>query len=619
MKELRSRLRFGLVAFLLLSSCVATIGQTIDSTDIADFFSVQNATQVDDFSKDSIYKLIGENETLHDVYHFGNAKLNLQTGKLDQAMADAKTRLRELPASLPLFAHAKYYNIIGSVHAQRQETKQAIFFFEKALRLSEAANQDTYAAMMENNIANMYFALFDYESAYKHITKGFEIMQHYPEHQFHSSLAAVLSISEAKLGKWEQAKVHGQLALQSAEKKGDLIAIIVANLALGEVANSEKAHEKAKAHLTASLALSEKYDQKPYIILNSIGLMVANLGTENHSLAVKFGEKALSLVNEGGDQTTLYSIKKNLAAAYFGTNQPGMAYQMMRESNEIFQRINSIENKKAINEILLKYDSEKKQKELIESNNALLEKKIEQKNLMIILGLLGLLTLTLIFIIGYINHRNKERIALIKAMQEKKVIQAVFDGEEFERERIARELHDGVASNLTALRYQLMANQRISDQDKTQLEKMLLQAHEDTRRLSHNLAPISFEKFGFEKALDQFAKENSREDCEVFSTISPTGVLIPKDKAFIIYRVAQELTQNAMKHSKASEISIQVIVDKNQNLTLIVEDDGIGFDFEQKKHSNGMTSIAKRATELNGAFLVDSSKNGGTIATFTIS
>lgn len=617
MTEVIRRFRYCLLVLVFLWSCLGANGQTIDSTGIAAFFSPGNLPKVNEHSKDSVYRLIGRNENLQDIYHFYDAKLNLQTGNFDQALMLAKNRLTHLPENLPEFNKAKYYNIIGSVHANQQETKRAIIFFEKALRLSEEAGEYTYAAMMENNIANMYFSLVDYESAYTHVAKGYEWMKEYPEHPFYSNLVAVLSISEAKVGKMAEAKEHGQIALRSAEKKGDLVAIIVANLALGEVANSEKKYENAKEHFTASLELSEKYNQRPFIILNSIGLMVANLETNANFLAVEFGEKALGLVNDGGDKTTIYSIKKNLAAAYFRTNQSGRAYELMRESHEIFRRINSIENKKAINDILLKYDSEKKQNALIASNNELLQKEIEQKNLILILGLLALLIIGLAFIIGYINHRNKGRLALISAMQEKKVIQAVFEGEEIERERIARELHDGVASNLTALRYQLMANNNLPEQDKAQLEEILLQAHEDTRRLSHNLAPISLEKLGFEKALDQFARENTREDCAVISALIPAGVSVPKDKAIIMYRVAQELTQNAIKHAEASEISIQILVD--EEISLIVEDDGKGFDFEQLKDSNGMASIAKRAAQLNGTFEVDSSQNHGTIAKFTIS
>lgn len=616
MRAIVGRFRNCIALLLFLSICNFTFGQKTDSTGIADFFNLKNLSQVNDSSKDSLYQLVDHDVVLEDIYHYSDARLNLQTGKFDGAMKMANDRVTHLPPSLSEYTKAKYYNIIGSVYANKQEPQRAIVFFEKALRLSEDANEGTYASMMENNIANMYFLLVDYESAYKHVAKGYEEMKKHPEHPFYSSLVAILSISEAKVGKMKEAKEHGQIALKSAEKKGSVIAIIVANIALGEVANSEQKFDVAKVYLTTSMELSEKYNQTPLIILSSIGLMTANLETKHYSVSVEYGEKALELLKDVGDQTTTYSLKKKLAAAYFGTNQPAKAYSMMRESHEIFRKTNNIENKKAINDLLLKYDSEKQEKELVASNNELLQKKVERNNLLIVLGLLSLVIVSLAFIIGFIRRRNRDRMALMNSQQEKRVIQAVFDGEEIERERIARELHDGVASNLTAVRYQLMANEKISQKDKAQLEGILLQAHEDTRRLSHNLAPFSLEKFGVEKALNQFAQENSTEKCLVIATVTPSNISIPKDKASILYRVAQELTQNAIKHAEASEISIQIMI--SNQMTLIVEDDGKGFNYMDKKDSNGLGSISKRATQLNGIFEVDSSLNHGTVTTFTI-
>lgn len=620
--DMQSKLRFFFVKpiaiFIALYLVLPSIGfaQKVDSTSIAIFFSPQNLLNVNRQTKDSIYKLTGKNEVLRDLYYYHDARLNLQTGQLDEAMNICLLRLENIPENLPEFTKAKYYNIIGSVHANNQEIKRAILYFEKALRFSEEADQDIYASMMESNIANMYFSLVDYDSAYKHISKGYKVMKKYPEHPFHSNLVAILSISEAKVGKMTEAKKHGLIALKSAEENGGTIAIIVSKLALGEVANSEGKYVEAKVHLTNSLELSERYQQKPFIILNSIGLMVANLGLKQYSEAVEYGEKALNLTKEGGDQSTTYSIKKNLAAAYAGTNQPVKAYEMLSESHAVFREVNSIENKKSINNILLKYDSEKKQKELIASKNELLQKKMERNNLTITLAFFVLISIVLVFTIRNIKNRNKSRILIIQNEQENKINQAIIESEEFERERIANELHDGVASRLTAVRYQLMANERIPQADKTQLGEILLQAHEDTRRLSHNLSPISIEKLGFEKALIQFAEENSTEKSAVIASITPSGKLIPPDKATILYRVAQELTQNAMKHALASEISIQVFV--NDKITLIVEDDGKGFDFEQKKDSNGLLTIAKRANQLNGTFLIDSSINCGTTATFIL-
>ena len=606
---------FFVLAFF--SFAFVSSGQTTDSTQIATFFSPQNIPNINQKSKDSLCRLVDKSEKLQDIYRWHEAKLLLQTGQFDEAFTKANKGILEIPKGFSDYSKAKYYNIIGSVHANKQETKRAIQYFEKALRLSEEAKETINAALMESNIANMYFSLVDYESAYKYAKSAFEKMESHPEHPFYSSLVAVLSISEAKVGKMKSAKKHGKIALKNAESSGSLIAIIVANLALGEVANSEKKYDEAKKHLSASLELSEKYQQKPFIILNSIGLTVASLGTKNYSEAVEYGEKALALVDQGGDKTTTYSVKKYLAEAYFGINQPQKAYRLMKEAHAVFRDKNSIENKKAINDILVKYDTEKKEKDLIASRNELLQKKVERNNLLLILGLLALVTIGLVLGILFIRHRNQNRIALLNSVKAKEVLQAVFDGEEVERERIAHELHDGVASNLTAVRYQLMANENIPAEDKAQLEGILLQAHEDTRRLSHNLAPIYLEKFGFEEALKQFANENSTDKCKVYSSVLPAGSEIPKVKANVLYRVAQELTQNAIKHAEANEISIQVTV--GDFITLLVEDDGLGFDFESKKDSNGMASILRRANQLAGSFEIDSNANHGTIANFIIS
>ncbi|MEM6802924.1 MAG: tetratricopeptide repeat protein [Bacteroidota bacterium] len=606
------------VILLLAGFCLGNkiLGQAPDSSAIAAFFSPGNLGAITDTSKDSLYELTGNNKKLQEAFRFHEAALFLQIGQFDQSQEKAEAGLLALDESFPTYSKAKYYNVIASVYARKQEPKRAIEYFEKALSLSEEADEKVNAALMRSNIANIYFSLVDYESAYKYVSQAYETFQHHPEHPFYGSLLAVLGISESKIGKMKEAKEHGQLALDKAKETNNLIGLILGNLALGEVANSDEQFESAKKYLSSSLEISEKYQQPPFILLNSIGLMAANLGKENFPEAAKFGEKALALVEQGGDQTTVYSVKKNLAEAYHGINQPAKAYRLMRESHELFRDKNSIENKKAINDILLKYDAEKREKELIANRNELLQKKIEQRNLWMILGLLFLLTVGLISALLFIRQANRNRIALLKAEKEKDILKATFEGEEIERERIAYQLHDGVASNLTAARYQLMANQAIPKDAKTQLESILLQAHEDTRRLSHNLAPIYLEKYKFEEALKVYASENSYEKCKVSADIFPKGKQIPKEEATVLYRVAQELTQNALKHAEASEISIQIFI--ADELTLMVEDNGKGLDFEAEKHKNGISSLLRRAEQLGGSFSIDSHPHQGTTATFLI-
>lgn len=590
--------------------------QKTDSTQIATFFIPQNAKNVTGSAMDSLFSLVKAKPKLTDIYYFHEARFLLQTGQFDLAKEKSEKAIKNLPKSTPPFAKVKFINVIASVHANKQESKKAIALFEKALRISDEAEEVIQASLLRSNIANMYFSLVDYESAYKYVSEAFEVMKDHPEHSFYSSMAGVLSISEAKIGKMKEAKKHGQLALKNAEKTGNLVAIIVSNLSLGEVANSEKDFELARTYLNTSLELSEKYQQRNFVLLNSIGLMAANNGLKNYTKATVHGEKALSMITDGGDKTTIYSIKKYLAEAYFGIGKHKEAYQLMRESHAVFKDNNSIENKKAINDILVKYDTERKEKELAESKNELLQKRIERTNLLSILGVLFFVIIGLVVGNLFIRNRNKNRIALLKVEQDKELLQAVFDGEELERERIATELHDGVASNLTAVRYQLMQNDNIPKGDKEQLEGIILQAHEDTRRLSHNLAPIYIEKYGFQEALQHFVSENLTDKCAVNLNFISSGENIAKEKAKVLYRVAQELTQNAIKHAKAEEITLQVSV--NEKINLIVEDDGVGFDSNISQKSNGLESIRRRAEQLNGSFEIDSSPGRGTTTIFSI-
>lgn len=609
------------VTLILLTLCVlspysVSSSQQPDSTSIATFFSPQNLPNINKNSRDSLYSLLSGNNELKDIYQFQDAQLYLITGKLDKAKTTANSYLNKIPKKLPAYEKAKFYNIIGKVHASKQEHQKAISNFQKALRLSEEAGEETNAAMMNSNIANIYFSLVDYESAYKYAWSGYQQMKKYPNHWFYSNLLSVLSISESKLGKMKAAKEHGQMALKSAQSK-DLIAMIVANLALGEVANSDEEFDQAKVHFNRSLEISEKYGQKPFIILNSIGLMTANLGTGDYPEAVANGELALSLVDTTGDMTTLYSIKKNLGKAYFGTEQFSKAYQSMDESHAIFRDKNSIENKKAINELLVKYDTEKKEKALAKSRSKLLQEKIDRKNLSIWMIVLFVILIGLGLGLLFIRIRNKNRMELFNAKKEKEIIQAIFEAEEIERERIARELHDGVASSLVAARYQVISNGNIAEDDKKVLENLLSQTHEETRRLSHNLAPVYIEKYGFHEALLHFAKDNITSDCAIHVAVLPQDARLEKNKANVVYRVAQELTQNAMKHANAHEISIQVLLDA-EKVTLMVEDNGDGFDVNTTKQSNGITSIYRRAEQLDGYFHIESNLNSGTIATFGV-
>jgi len=125
-------LRNYITILIFLSNCGILYSQTIDSIGITIFFNLQNRAQITDSSRDSIFKLVGKNEKLQDTYYYSDARFKLQIGKFDEAMQIANDRNSNLPNYFSEYYKAKYYNIIGSVYANKQDIKKAIVFFRQS-------------------------------------------------------------------------------------------------------------------------------------------------------------------------------------------------------------------------------------------------------------------------------------------------------------------------------------------------------------------------------------------------------------------------------------------------------------------------------------------------------
>lgn len=220
----------------------------------------------------------------------------------------------------------------------------------------------------------------------------------------------------------------------------------------------------------------------------------------------------------------------------------------------------------------------------------------------------------------------QEVTALEKVEYFKSQVDAILQGQEMERERIAAELHDAIKPLLSIaslnLESLLDGNENIQDFKLEKLENsisILENAIDTVNEISRNLSPAILNNFGLEKAFEQFCNK-----------IRETGIVRVDFKAFgleeeldpkvelTLYRIGQELVNNTLKHADATSLDIQ-IVRHPKSLVLTVSDDGNGFDTtmqELKTSGFGFRNITYRVHSLNGEFNIDSSKGKG--ATITI-
>lgn len=214
-----------------------------------------------------------------------------------------------------------------------------------------------------------------------------------------------------------------------------------------------------------------------------------------------------------------------------------------------------------------------------------------------------------IFVVFYQKRMIKEQLkrqALEYEFQQK-VLQAELESQETERRRLAADLHDSIGGMLSTIRVGLatMARQLADPQSMDQTKQMLDDTITSVRRISRDLMPSTLDKFGLIHAL--------RELCERFQNTSRIAIdfieeghfdQIDKNRQLMIFRIVQELLNNAVKHSQASQIGVHLVL--HGGLTVMVEDNGIGFNAEAIKkdiHSGkglGLFNIENRARLLGG-------------------
>ncbi|MFT4599887.1 MAG: signal transduction histidine kinase [Arenicella sp.] len=191
--------------------------------------------------------------------------------------------------------------------------------------------------------------------------------------------------------------------------------------------------------------------------------------------------------------------------------------------------------------------------------------------------------------------------------QQKHLLTAIIKGEEKERKRLARELHDGISGNLVSLSIKIN-----SDSSKEEVEELTRKTLLEVRNISHNLLPPQFDDLSIDKILDNYI-ESSRSDFPFTIQFNKKGDFggLNNDGKITLYRIMQECISNAVKYAEAIEMTIQLMEDDSQ-ITLMIEDNGIGFNTEDSTDGIGILNMKSRVADLQGEFTIDSSKEMGT-------
>lgn len=268
-----------------------------------------------------------------------------------------------------------------------------------------------------------------------------------------------------------------------------------------------------------------------------------------------------------------------------------------------------------------KYETGKKEQTI-----TLQAEQLKNRRFLIAILLISLAGILITMFVFYRNYQQKQiiqqhRIHQLETEKYLAATESVIKGEEQERSRLAKELHDGLGGMLSGIKYafsNLKNNLIMTPDNALSYERaidMLDTSIREMRRVAYNMMPEALLKFGLDAALRDFCSEiNFAGSLKItYQSFGLKEKNIVQSKSIAVYRIVQELINNALKHSGASEMLVQLSFD-NQKMSITVEDNGKGFDVQHLEKANGIgwRNIRNRVDFIKGTLDIHSSENHGT-------
>lgn len=559
------------------------------------------------------------------------------------------------------------YNQLGLIYIEKNNLKKALDNLLKAEEKFEELDKRNIIGITSNNIGDLYRRLGDYDNAMTYLIKSLEIKKAQNNHEAIALTQQNIGLFQLELDNYESALGYLNKSKNTFEKLKDDYELAKVYKNLGTTYFQKAEMDSATVYFSKSLSIKEKlklddtdpgvhnnlgniyykkglYDKALNIYFKSLKINSTievnnNIGhiyyqNKNYFLAIEYYNNALKIADTSGRILEQMDALNSLADTYAKVGNYALSYKF----NELHSVLrDSLENEfKQATNLKVNYEEQQKQTALLEKEQA----ETKRKTILIYSLIGGIVLLTLLFFALLRINKQKQLVRLAEKSQliesqkveellkkqELKSLNAMMIGQEEERRRIARDLHDRLGSMLAMVKNHFksvevdIANLKNSNTKLYKKANILLdEACEEVRKISQDMTSGVLTKFGLIAALEDLKDtllESKRLDVEFMSH----GFVdrLPLNFEITVYRIFQELISNVLKHANATELSMQILKGKDL-LNIIVEDDGKGFDPKLLYSGMGIKNIESRVDSFGGDLRIDSSLFKGTIITIDFS
>jgi signal transduction histidine kinase len=549
-------------------------------------------------------------------------------GKFSEALELCKENAQRWEGSNNKQELAAAYINLGSEWQYLSDFQTAAENYLKALTYADAIQHLTYQRVANNNLASLFNSLQQPEKGKVYAQRALDIAIALKNDYAIASSLINLGNAENSLQKFDSSLSRFRQVETLGQKMEDQLIIMDGWLGIAETYSLQQRSKEAEPYLLNTFKLSKSIEANEYQLYACMGLSDLYIKTKQYNKADPYLDAGTDLAKALGTRLELkdlYFKKAELQEA------KGDAADALLWYKKFVLLDDSLTNEKINNNINLgeiKYETDKKKLQIanLEAQKKLQQLTIRQQNTFN--WILGGSAVSILFmaLLGWRNFRQKQLLQkqqILDLEKEKQLLatESMLKGQEEERSRLAKDLHDGLGGMLSGVKFSfsnLKETMRMEQQDMQSFERnidLLDSSIKELRRVAHSMMPEVLIKYGLDAAL--------RDYCTFINTSGVIKVIYQSHGLenignnqtvnVTIYRVIQELLNNIVKHASATTAVVEINKEE-QKVVITVDDDGKGIDKNalQKGNGIGWANITNRLNYLKARVDIQTEAGKGT-------
>lgn len=532
---------------------------------------------------------------------------------------------------------ASAYNNMGLIYWNQSLYDLAIEYYLKSLDLFTAIKKLKGVANTYNNISLIYWEQEQHEKAIQYQHKSLAIRQEIEDQYGIGASFVNLGMLYEEFDSFNLSKTYLLKGISLKNQLGnDNHGLAIAYTNLGIVCKQLNESDSALLYLNRGIHLhleNGNLNSAASSYLSTAEIYRAN-GDEQMCLDIL--NKALALAQQENNSRILVKIYYGLGEQYFMNGNYKLSAEYFKKRIDLNDSLFTANNYEKLLEVETKYETAKKDNQIamLKTKNA--ERELRETEILLSIAnrenwLYGISILLLFVVIVALvvffkirAHAEKQKNKIIVESNQRS-LEAVFEATENERRRISKDLHDGVGQQLSGIK---MAWSKLSEElvDSSpenhkkfkDLCSLLDLSAEELRTISHQMMPRVLTEMGLVDAMRDMLDKSFRFGAIQYSFEHYNlHDRLPQRLEIALFRIAQELVNNILKHAGASKVNVQLFKN-SQQIILIIEDDGIGMSLTSGSDGHGFVNIKSRLDVVNGTFNFEPSFEKGSVATIRV-